>query len=76
MIRRAQGEARRRGYIDADQIRRAFLDAHNEFIRLYGRSPQYDIVTFRGGFTTAKILFEISEEELTCHTQLDHAPTP
>lgn len=40
----------------------ALLQAHSEFVMRYGRAPNYDFVTFSGGFSTAHMILELTEE--------------
>ena len=58
----AYGQHPRRDYTDADALRLAYLDAHNNFLTDFSRSPQYDIVRFKGTFTTHYVIFEIIED--------------
>lgn len=52
---RAQGDKQR-------QIAKAFHEAYEDFLEQHGRQPDWDTVTFQGGFTTREIIFELSEE--------------
>lgn len=62
MIRRGSGQVRAKGD-KQHQIAKAFHEACEDFREQHGRNPDWDIVTFQGGFTTFDIVFEISEDD-------------
>ena len=61
MIRRGQGQVANKGDKQR-QIAKAFHEACEDFRDQHGRNPNWDVVTFQGGFSTFQIVFEITEE--------------
>lgn len=58
MIRRGEGcVSRLKGTVN-----KAFAAALADFVEKHGRGPEWDTLTFQGGFTSTKIIFEITEE--------------
>lgn len=59
----ASATIRRETRIPDEDIRRAALEAMNEFAVKYGRDPDLSQTLFRGGLTTSNVTFELWEEE-------------
>lgn len=62
MIRRGEGQVRRSQDLE-QSVRKAYHEAVEDFREQYKRLPNYDVVAFRGAFTTHRVVFEIEEEE-------------
>lgn len=45
-----------------DALIKAFGEAWDNFVSAHGREPEVDICSFRGGFTTFDVIFEIDED--------------